>query len=96
MIIKLSLALSSNRLQNLALPQPHQPQHSTLLAYGNLNGPLLLPSLPVSMSVDQVDGNTPNIPQMKRGKRGSVISGQKQPVQTLYEVGRKSVKAFKF
>ena len=69
MIIKLSLALSSNRLQNLALPQPHQPpcplsvlsdwvtgdsplrivyiipQHSTLLAYGNLNGLLLLPSL---------------------------------------------------
>ena len=69
MIIKLSLALSSNRLQNLALPQPHQPpcplsvlsdlvtgdsplsivyiipQHSTLFAYSNLNGPLLLPSL---------------------------------------------------
>ena len=69
MIIKLSLTLSSNRLQNLALPQPHQPpcllsvfsdwvigdsplcivyiipQHSTLLAYGNLNGPLLLLSL---------------------------------------------------
>ena len=61
--------MSSNHLQNLALPQPHQPpfllsvfsdwvtgdsplcivyiipKHSTLLAYGNLNGPLLLPSL---------------------------------------------------
>ena len=69
MIIKLSLTLSSNHLQNLALPHSHQPscplsvfsdwvtgnsslcivyiipQHSTLLAYSNLNGPLLLPSL---------------------------------------------------
>ena len=69
MIIKLSLALSSNRHQNLAMPQPHQPpcplsvlsdwvtgdsplcnvyiipQHSTLFAYSNFNGPLHLPSL---------------------------------------------------
>ena len=69
MIIKLSVALSSNCIQNLALPQPHQPpcplsvlsdlvpgdsplcivyiipQHSTLFAYSNLNGPLLQPSL---------------------------------------------------
>ena len=69
MIIKLSLTLSSNHQQNLALPHAHQspcplsvlsdwvtgdsplcivyikPQHSTLLAYGNLNGPLPLPSL---------------------------------------------------
>ena len=73
MIIKLSLAMSSNHLQNLALPQPHQPpcplsvlsdwvtvdsplcivyiipQYCTLLAYGNSNGPLLLPSLDITL-----------------------------------------------
>ena len=69
MIIKLLLTLSFNRVQNLSLPQPHQPpcslsvlsdwvtgdsplcivytipQHSTLFAYSNLNGPLILTSL---------------------------------------------------
>ena len=78
MIIKLSLALSSNRLQNLALPQHHQPpcplsvlsdgvtgdsplcivyiipQHNTLLAYGNLNGHLLLPSLLCTLICNQL------------------------------------------
>ena len=70
MIIKLSLALPSYRLQYLALPPTLStpcllsvlsdgvtgdsplcivyiiPQHSTLFACNNLNGPLLLPSLP--------------------------------------------------